>query len=74
MVAPVRLATTATAGSRTVTGGGAADDEVAGGLSLSTGVGSAERRRGVRDHRGSHRPLLLLLHQRDLAVVTVSSY
>ena len=81
VVAQVRLNTAATAGCLTGGGGGGrgggrggveADNELAGGL--STGGGPAERGRGVRDDGGSHRPLLLLLHQRDLAVVTVSSY
>ena len=74
VVTPVRLDSTARPGSLTVAGGDTADDEVAAGLSLATAGGSAERRRGVRDHRGSRRPLLLLHHQWDLAVVKVSSY
>ena len=68
---PAVLAVLAVAGCLTVTGegGGAgreADDEVAGGV--STGVGSGEGGRGVRDDGGSrlHLPLLVVVHQRDL--------
>ena len=74
VLAQVRLATAATAVWLTGGGGGGgveADDEVTG--VLSRGGGSAERGRGVRDDGGSHRPLLLLVDQRDLAVVTVHS-
>ena len=67
----VRLASAtlaALAACLTVTGGGGreADDEVAGGV--STGVGSGEGGRGVRDDGGSrlHLPLLVVVHQRDL--------